>query len=1049
MHMRQKSLFLAAYACSGMAALIYEVNWTRLLTLYVGHSTAAASTVVAAFMGGLALGSVLGGRVAPRLTVQQCLYAYISLECFAALIAVVMPYELQVVTPLLGRSYRDGAGGALFLAIRVLSCAAVVTVPAAAIGATFPMVVRWFVDARDHPGRAGGELYAANTAGASAGALAAGFVLIPALGVRGATLVGVAASGLAALGVLMVVRGGTGEAVAQSRPRSPARPRRGPAESYERQWLAPVALGISGFAALMCEIVWTRVVSLVAGPTTYAFSATVTAFIGGITLGSALGSRVAGRTRRPALWLAAALTWAAIAASWASTLAGGYLPRLIAHQVTASPGRFRQVLLRYAVAAALILPAAAGLGAAFPLALAMAGTGQPRVARQFSVVNAVNTLGAIAGSLVAGFLAIRSLGLQDTVGVVSALLILDGLVVITWGRLSKNARLVGFVATAAAVAVLIRVPRWDRALLASGAYKYAAYLEDEDDLESALTAGQLLYDRDGAASTVSVKRLTGALSLAIDGKIDASNAGDMLTQKLLAHLPLLLHPDPHEVCVIGLGSGVTLGSALLHPIARADVLEISPEVVEASRYFAADNRNALEDPRTHLIVGDGRSHLLLSSRSYDVIISEPSNPWMAGVAALFTREFFTAVRARLRPGGLICQWAHAYDITDGDLRSIVATFSSVFPDSTMWLIGESDVLLVASTGPLDSHIADLARRWQRPGIAADLSTVSALEPFALWSLFAGGPEEMKRYGTGAAIQSDDRMALEFSAPRALSSGAASGNASTLLQLLGPQGGPPVIRLARARAGATEWRHRGAMLLAESEHATAYDAYAKASSLDPHDPAALDGLVKTAVASHKETPALDVLKSLHRMHPRVPAILIATSKLLAASGFTEQAIAAARDACDIEPVEPAALEQLASIFGDVGDADQLATVVEKLQRVQPDVARTRYYAAAVRFIRGQAAEALQLSQQAIALDPRYASAHNLVGAIHASLGQQKDARNALLTALRLNPRDSAPYLNLGLLELTANNRAAAAGYFAEALSLDPKSSAARHGLAQTR
>ena len=255
----------------------------------------------------------------------------------------------------------------------------------------------------------------------------------------------------------------------------------------------------------------------------------------------------------------------------------------------------------------------------------------------------------------------------------------------------------------------------------------------------------MLYYREGASATVSVKKLTGTTTLAVDGKVDASNRGDMLTQKLVAHLPLLVHENPRDVAIIGLGSGVSVGAALRHPIARADVLEISPEVVEASRYFTAENHDALSDPRTNLIVGDGRSHLLLTRRQYDVIISEPSNPWIAGVAALFTREFFEGARARLAPGGILCQWANAYNISDPDLRSIIATFISVFPHGTVWLIGGDDVLMMASDGPLDERLERVRDAWSRPGVAEDLALVSVMEPFSLWSLYAGGPAELQRY----------------------------------------------------------------------------------------------------------------------------------------------------------------------------------------------------------------------------------------------------------------------------------------------------------------
>jgi Flp pilus assembly protein TadD len=478
-------------------------------------------------------------------------------------------------------------------------------------------------------------------------------------------------------------------------------------------------------------------------------------------------------------------------------------------------------------------------------------------------------------------------------------------------------------------------------------------------------------------------------------------------------------------------------------------VEISPEVVEASRYFAADNRNAIDDPRTHLIIGDGRSHLLLSSRRYDVIISEPSNPWMAGVAALFTREFFAAARDRLAPGGIICQWAHTYDITDGDLRSIVATFSAVFPNGTIWLIGESDILLIASTDPLDEQFSELERRWQRPGIAADLRAVSALEPFAIWSSFVAGPQELGRYAAGAAIQTDDRMQLEFSGPRAFLNGSSAGNASKLLHLLDRREAPPIVRRARAAAGATDWRDRGAMLLAAHEYSAAHDAYVRALTLDPADAGTLDGLVKTAIATHRESGTLSSLKSSLQMRGRNAALLIATSKLLAATGAVDQAIAAAQEACDITPPEPRALEQLASIYADMGNASGLEPVVARMQQTQPGRTGTLYYAAALRFIRGEFAAALDLAERAARLDPGYAEAANLIGAIQASLGHRDEARQALRAALRSNPHSNAAYTNLGLIELSSGNRTAAAEYFSEALSLDPESAAARQGLAQAR
>jgi spermidine synthase len=404
-------------------------------------------------------------------------------------------------------------------------------------------------------------------------------------------------------------------------------------------------------------------------------------------------------------------------------------------------------------------------------------------------VYAVNTIAAVAGSLIAGFVAIPLVGLQNTIRVATGLLIAAAIVAGVRAATSVTARVAGLAPAVAAVVFLMSTPPWERELFASGIYKYARNVPPDLDLETMLKAGTLLYYADGATATVSVKRLSGELALAIDGKVDASTSGDMITQKTLAHLPLLLHPDPHDVCIIGLGSGVTLASALVHPVAAVDVVEISPEVVDASRFFAAVNRNALDDRRTRLVVGDGRSHLTLASRTYDVIISEPSNPWMAGVAALFTREFFEAARSRLAPGGIICQWTHTYDISDADLRSVVATFRSVFPNGTMWLVGNGDLLLIGSADD-EPRLENISQAWQRPGVAADLEPVSLRDPFGVLSLFVGGRAEMTRYVGDAPLQRDNRMALEFTGPLSVNSAAAAENVATIRRLLDERERPP-------------------------------------------------------------------------------------------------------------------------------------------------------------------------------------------------------------------------------------------------------------------
>ena len=605
----------------------------------------------------------------------------------------------------------------------------------------------------------------------------------------------------------------------------------------------------------------------------------------------------------------------------------------------------------------------------------------------------------------------------------------------------------GFALAAAVLVAGIALPHWDRLLLSSGAYKYAAAMRGPS-LETALAAGELLSYREGATGTVAVRRLAGTVSLAIDGKVDASNAGDMLTQRLLAHVPLLLHPSPKRVAILGLGSGVTLGSALTHPLEAATVLEISPEVVDASRFFDADNHHALADPRTRLVLGDGRTHLMLGRETYDVIVSEPSNPWMAGISSLFTREFFAGAKARLAPGGVLCQWAHTYDISRDDLRSIVATFLTAFPDGSMWLVGDADVLLVGSTGPLDDRIAGIATAWQRPGVAEDLATVGAVEPYDITSLFVAHGAALKAWAEGAPLQTDDRSQLEFSGPRNIFGLSRDDNATTLRELAAASPKPAAVVLAAQAATATTHRDRGLMFLRSDAHRPAYEDFTRALASDPNDTLALDGLIRAGAALNRID---EVRAALTKMAsaPANTAAKLALSKVLASQGAVEEGARIPFGVLQADPSNVPALEQLASILSDIGDASRLEPVVARLVAEAPKNTWSHYYAGSLFFMQNRLDMAVQAARNSISLDPANAKAQNLLGACLASMGQADAARTAFEASLKADPREPGTYTNLATLELQAGNRARALQYFAEALTVDPMSQNARDGLASLR
>jgi spermidine synthase len=1036
-------VFLAAYTVSGFAGLIYEVTWTRLLALYMGHTTAAASTVAGAFMAGLAGGAAVGGRLASRFDERRALRAYAVLETTALGFAIVLPWLLRGAVPWLASMYREGDGGLAFVLARNVMSVTMLLAPTFALGATFPFAIRWFARNR---ARDAGVLYAANTAGAAVGAVAAGFLLIPLVGMRAATLIGAAASAVAAVGALFVSRIETAET---GPPRSPSRGRsKGRSvQTASAPTVTAIVLATTGFATLVLEIGWVRLLSLLTGPTTYAFASTLLMVITGIAVGSAFGSLGTERARQPALWLSLTLCATSAATSWTTNVAGRDVPAWLARGDAAASLFAGAIPIGSLSVGLLILPTSLGLGFGFPLALALLDRGGRDGPRQLGLVYGVNTVAAVVGSLAAGFLLLPALSLRPTFRIASSALLLGAVVALASTRVRGWTLAMSLTVCVVAGGLVVYQPPWDRDLLASGLYKVARGMPSDVDPLVLLRAGDTLYYRDGAVATVAVRRLTGTVSLSIDGKVDASSTGDMLTQKLLAHLPLLLHERPRQVLVIGLGSGVTAASAALHGVERVDVVEISPEVVAASAQFLAQNHDVLHDPRVNLIVGDGRTHLMLSRTKYDVIISEPSNPWMAGVAALFTHEFFVAARDHLAPGGVMCQWAHTYDISDVDLRSIVATFHSVFPQGTLWLVGEGDVLLIATDSSLDRSLNLVGTAWDRPRVADDLRDVLVREPFALFAQYVGGPAELARYGAAATIQSDDRTTLEFTAPRALNAGVGQRNASVLRDGFHVGDAPPTLRRALAGASASQWRDVGDMLLRIDDYRGAYRDYSRALDLGARDDATIDGFVQAAGAASLGGDAVTRLRALIARNPAQAALRVAASRLLASAGAADDAVAVLNTGSTKADDAGALVEQIASIYADNGRAHELARVVQQLHELRPDSARTIYFEASVAFLQQQFGEAAALAARAVARDPTSAAAHNLLGVSRASLGDVAAARQAFHDALSRSPRDTTTYINLGLLELRAGNRATAGSLFAEALTLDPDSSAAKQGLTE--
>lgn len=1079
--MAARRTFLGLYLLSGTTALLYQVVWSRLLTLEMGQTAAAVSTVLAAFMGGQALGAAQAGRLAPRLARGRALTIYAALELVVCVSALAVGPLLALAHPLLVSAYNDGNGGPLFGALRLAICLLIVTLPATAMGATFPIAVRWLERDGTLPGRTAGPLYAANTLGAAIGAAITGFALLPTFGLKNTTLIGVGINIVVAAGAMLLTRATITEPEPAAEPREGherrstalrhaassryddalelaseahgenGRPhhdeRRRRTHSVPRPKSAAALLAISGCVALIYEVTWTRLLALTIGPTTYAFSAMLMAFILGLAAGAAIASRLLAYIRRPIIPLAVTQLIAALGAFGAARLVPS-LPGMAAWFASASPGYVWLMLWNTTAIVLLLAPMTLALGAAFPFAVAAAAPPDGAASRAAARIYTANTLGAIAGALVGGFLLIPHLGLQRTLVLAGALATIAGVELIWRTRRGSFTRT--WIAGLGTVTMLagLTLPGWDRKLLSGGAYRFGQLSAADDastDMQFGLDAGALLYYGDGSAGTVAVRRIAGETTMSVNGRVEASDAGGMLTQKLLAHLPLLLHPAPHDVCIVGLGSGVTAGAALTHPVDRVDTIELSSEVVSASDFFAKDNLGAVRNPRGHVVIGDGRSHLRLAQRRYDVIVSEPSTPWMAGVASLFTREFFTAARERLNTGGLFCQWAHTHDISRQDLTSIVATFTEVFPGGSLWLVGDTDVLLIGGREPIEPLIANIATNWSRPGVAADLARVDVRDPFSLLSLFIAHGPSLRTLSAGAPVQTDDRIALEFSTPRGLYDREDQGR---WLVQLGAQAAsrPEVVTNAEAIAGAAQWRDRAIMLLQANAQSLAYDAAVRSLSLDPTDIDAMTALSRAAIALRRSGPAATIIQGVVDRQPRSVAPLVELSRLQAAGDHVERALETAQLATTRFPDIFASWDQLATVAAEAGRADTMSTTIVQMQTLFGDRWETRYHTARWHLVRGEYAEAARLGEGVLEArhgDPR---ALALTGAAYAGLGVRDRAREAFEASISSDPRDPAGYVSLGRLELDTFNPQRAAALFTEALFLDPRCQPALNGLA---
>ena len=794
---------LLLFLLSGATGLLYEVLWMRRLTLVFGATQLAIATVLSAFMLGLAIGAAVAGRLVDRRS--DLLRTYGILELFIGGYALTFPILVRGATSIYAFLFE--AETVHFwtsqLAHLVLM-GGLLLLPTAAMGATLPILVRFVTVRMSRLGTRAGLLYGANTAGAVLGTWATGFILLPAFGVVGTERL--AAVTNLAIGVLAVLWGtrllrrdgpltvddDRGEASEREAllEIEPDPDRADPTRAARIRALVPVVMAVSGAATMVYEVAWSRFLTLILGSSVYAFTTMLVAFLAGTAGGALFGSAWVDRPGvRPVRWLAGALAGAALAA-FATNHLFPFMPFWYVDLFAAFRGSGSLFTFAEAGLALLVMaPATFCIGLLFPFAAKVVATSPGAIAQDVARLYVWNTFGAVAGSLAAGFLLIPFLGIQPTIRLGIGLDIVLAAVLLTGGLvLTQTAKRLAAAGLAGLTGLLLFVtPPWNPLLMSAGMYQYVSDLSEyshEAVRNFALSDFEVLFYEEGTTSVVTVARSMGSgnLWLANNGKVDASTKDDLPTQVLLGHLPFLFRPEAREALVVGLASGITAGSVTLNPqLERIDVLEIEAAVIEASHHFDEVNGRPLDDERLVCIPNDARNHLVLVDEPYDVIINEPSNPWISGVSNLFTKEFLELGKSKLTEGGVFVQWTQIYGMGAEDLRSLLATFSSVFPHVVLLsTIEEADIILLGSDDPLVALPADVESALAEGPVAGDLERIGVRDPYDLLTFVLMGRDTVLEMVGDAPLNTDDNVRIEFNAPRYLHRRTSDDNLELLL-----------------------------------------------------------------------------------------------------------------------------------------------------------------------------------------------------------------------------------------------------------------------------
>ena len=748
---------LVLFTASGCAALIYEIVWLQLLQLVIGSNAMSIAVLLGTWMGGMCIGSLLLPRLIPAS--QNPLRVYALLELATGVCGILVLFGL----PLLQNVYVAGVTSGLpNAALRSISCAIALLPPTILMGATLPLIARW-VEATPDAAAWWGYFYGANIAGGVLGCFSAGFYLLRVYDMSIASYIAAAINVAIALASFAILRSAADPKVELD----PALER----PIGNRPWDVYFSIGISGLTALGAEVVWTRLLSLMLGPTTYTFSIILGVFLAGLGVGSAGGARLAAKKGNPRVLLVGCQVLLAIAMSWAGFLLADWLP-FWQGNLNSAAGPWMGFVNDIWRSILPIMPAAILWGASFPIALACAAENEVHAdsGRVVGEIYGANTIGAIIGAVLFSLVFIPALSLHgsEQLLIVISLLGAGAMVSLSFKTL-KPGLIAGF-GVACLLAWTLPATPWK--LIGFGR-------------RLPTTAGDwnLLYTTDGMNSSIAYSQYEHSTTyFHVTGKVEASTEPqDMSLQRMLGHLPALLHTNPRSILIVGCGAGVTAGTFVVHPeVEHITICEIEPRIPPATaKYFADANHNVMKDRRTRIVFDDARHFVLTANEKFDIITSDPIHPWVKGMASLYTTEYFDLCKKHLNPGGIVTQWVPLYESSFETVQSEIATFFEAFPNGTIWgnlnTDGSGyDVVLMGQIEKLPINVDALQAKLALPkydAVRRSLSDVGFPSVLNLLSTYAANSSDLRGWMRTAQINRDRNLRLQYLAGLGLNTNA--------------------------------------------------------------------------------------------------------------------------------------------------------------------------------------------------------------------------------------------------------------------------------------